>query len=96
MRHQIIEFVIVLLLFGLDYYIYYVISLLKHMYPTFLQLHQNKNLKSFLYLKDINFLSKDQISYNTFNFNDYHEYMKELQSKYREYIIHDINEILNS
>ncbi|ORX75905.1 hypothetical protein BCR32DRAFT_271619 [Anaeromyces robustus] len=92
---QITEFIIFIILFGIDYYIYYIIALLKHLKPTILLLNQNKTLKPFLYLDDIYLIPKDHPSYKTFNINDYYKYMNELEIKYREYIINDLNETLH-
>jgi len=93
---QITEFTILILLFGMDYYVYYTISLFKHLLPTLQLLHQNKSLIPFLYLNENYLIPNEQQSFNTFRIHKYYDYMKNLQLKYRDFIINDFNELLLS
>jgi len=92
---QITELLILILLFGLDYYVYYIISLFKHTYPTLLELNQQKMIKPYLYLDDIYLISNNQ-TYCSFNIHEYYKFMQELQLKYRDYIFNDIHQLLYS
>jgi hypothetical protein len=85
--NEIVSFISICIIFGIDYQTYFCIAILKHLNmdennQIIIQHHTSRDLQ--LYLKE------NQIE--NFMLNDHIDYMKQLEIKYRSYILNDIDD----
>jgi len=80
---EIVLYISCALVMGVDYQVYFFVSLFKHLGPEIMSQSQENNLLSFLRTSPI----------RSFGFNNYLDYFDELNTKYREMVLADFDDI---